>query len=108
LYLRRRSSEPAQDNEIGDGTTGVVVLAGALLEQAEQLIERGIHPIRIASGYEHACNVAIEHMRSVSDSVGWSKENIEPLIQIAMTSLGSKMYDLLVPRVRLTELALPV
>jgi T-complex protein 1 subunit epsilon len=83
----------SQDNEIGDGTTGVVVLAGALLEQAEQLIERGIHPIRIASGYEHACNVAIDHMRAVSDSVGWSKENIEPLVQIAMTSLGSKIVS---------------
>jgi T-complex protein 1 subunit epsilon len=36
----------SQDDEIGDGTTGVVVLCGALLEQAETLIDRGIHPIR--------------------------------------------------------------
>jgi T-complex protein 1 subunit epsilon len=36
----------SQDDEIGDGTTGVVVLCGALLEQAEALIDRGIHPIR--------------------------------------------------------------
>ncbi|CAI7992849.1 T-complex protein 1 subunit epsilon [Geodia barretti] len=34
----------SQDDEIGDGTTGVVVLAGALLEQAEQLLDKGIHP----------------------------------------------------------------
>ena len=34
----------SQDYEIGDGTTGVVVLAGALLEQAETLLDRGIHP----------------------------------------------------------------
>ena len=34
----------SQDQEIGDGTTGVTVLAGALLEQAEALIDRGIHP----------------------------------------------------------------
>lgn len=33
---------------VGDGTTGVVVMAGSLLEQAEKLLERGIHPIRIA------------------------------------------------------------
>nr|CAB3468207.1 unnamed protein product [Digitaria exilis] len=38
----------SQDYEIGDGTTGVVVMAGALLEQAEKLLERGIHPIRVA------------------------------------------------------------
>ena len=36
----------SQDDEIGDGTTGVVVLCGALLEQAERLIDKGIHPIR--------------------------------------------------------------
>ena len=36
----------SQDDEIGDGTTGVVVLCGALLEQAEALIDKGIHPIR--------------------------------------------------------------
>ena len=41
----------SQDHEIGDGTTGVVVLCGALMEQAEHLIDKGIHPIRIADGY---------------------------------------------------------
>ena len=44
----------SQDFEIGDGTTGVVVLAGALLEHAETLLDRGIHPLRIAEGYEMA------------------------------------------------------
>ena len=38
----------SQDFEIGDGTTGVVVMAGSLLEQAENLLDCGIHPIRIA------------------------------------------------------------
>lgn len=47
----------SQDDEIGDGTTGVVVLAGSLLEQAEYLIDMGIHPLRIAEGYEMACKV---------------------------------------------------
>ena len=41
----------SQDNEIGDGTTGVTVLAGALLEQAEKLLDRGLHPVRIAEGF---------------------------------------------------------
>ena len=40
----------SQDDEIGDGTTGVVVLAGALLEQAEKLLDRGLHPVRVAEG----------------------------------------------------------
>jgi T-complex protein 1 subunit epsilon len=40
----------SQDDEIGDGTTGVVVLAGALLEQAEGLLDKGLHPVRIAEG----------------------------------------------------------
>src|SRR6478609_7625464 len=48
----------SQDDEIGDGTTGVVVLAGALLEQAAELIDKGIHPIRIADGYDKACDIA--------------------------------------------------
>lgn len=47
----------SQDHEIGDGTTGVVVLAGALLEQAEALLDMGIHPLRVAEGYEMACKV---------------------------------------------------
>ncbi len=47
----------SQDEEIGDGTTGVVVLAGALLEQAGALIDKGIHPTRISEGYDVACGV---------------------------------------------------
>jgi T-complex protein 1 subunit epsilon len=81
----------SQDDEIGDGTTGVVVLAGALLEHAEALLDKGIHPIRIADGYEMACNIAVEHLKTIADKIEWSKENVEPLIATAMTSLGSKM-----------------
>lgn len=81
----------SQDDEIGDGTTGVVVLAGALLEQAEALIDKGIHPIRIAQGYDTACNIALEHIQTITDKIEWSKDDIEPLIKTAMTSLGSKM-----------------
>lgn len=69
----------------------MVVLAGALLEQAEGLLDKGIHPIRIADGYEMACQVATDHLKSVSEVVTWSKEDIEPLILATMTSLGSKM-----------------
>ena len=50
----------SQDQEIGDGTTGVVVLAGALLSEAEGLLDMGIHPLRVAQGYDMACKVATE------------------------------------------------
>ncbi|KFW80079.1 T-complex protein 1 subunit epsilon, partial [Manacus vitellinus] len=83
----------SQDDEIGDGTTGVVVLAGALLEQAEQLLDRGIHPIRIADGYEQAARIAIEHLDKISDSFPVDPQNIEPLIQTAKTTLGSKVVN---------------
>lgn len=81
----------SQDDEIGDGTTGVVVLAGALLEQAEQLLDKGIHPIRIADGFEMAAKCAVEHLKTIVDYFEGSNENREAYINIAMTSLGSKM-----------------
>jgi T-complex protein 1 subunit epsilon len=81
----------SQDDEIGDGTTGVVVLAGALLEHAEALLDRGIHPIRIADGYEMAAKVACENLDKISDNYPVDLNNLEPLIQTAMTTLGSKM-----------------
>jgi len=74
----------SQDDEIGDGTTGVVgrsrstvtvwlyltvVLAGALLSSALTLLDRGIHPIRIADGYEKACEVAVQELDRVADKV---------------------------------------
>lgn len=83
----------SQDDEIGDGTTGVVVLAGALLEQSEALLDRGIHPIRIADGFERACGVAVDHLDGISDQVEFSQENQSNLLRIAMTSLGSKIVS---------------
>lgn len=82
----------SQDDEIGDGTTGVVVLAGALLEQAADLIEKGIHPIRIADGYDQACEIAVPELDRISDRVEFTREQRDNLIKVAKTSLGSKMY----------------
>ncbi|KAI9219968.1 chaperonin Cpn60/TCP-1 family [Blastocladiella britannica] len=83
----------SQDDEIGDGTTGVVVLAGALLEQAEQLLDRGIHPIRISDGYERACQAALATLDKISDVVPWSKDDTSNLYKTAYTSLGSKIVS---------------
>ena len=83
----------SQDDEIGDGTTGVVVLAGALLEQAADLIDKGIHPIRIADGYDQACELAVAELDRISDRVEFSTEDTENLFEVAKTSLGSKMLE---------------
>ncbi|KIK99986.1 hypothetical protein PAXRUDRAFT_822170 [Paxillus rubicundulus Ve08.2h10] len=83
----------SQDDEIGDGTTGVVVLAGALLEQSEALLDRGIHPIRIADGFDRACAVAVDQLDRISERVDFSAENKENLLKTATTSLGSKIVS---------------
>lgn len=83
----------SQDDEIGDGTTGVVVMAGALLEQAEVLLNKGIHPVRIASGFETAAQVAIKHLETISDRVEFTKDNLDPLLTTAKTTLSSKILQ---------------
>lgn len=67
------------------------VLAGALLEKAEQLLDRGIHPIRIAEGYEMAALAAINELDRIAESFPVDLTNPEPLIKTAMTTLSSKM-----------------
>lgn len=83
----------SQDDEIGDGTTGVVVLASALLEQAADLMDKGIHPIRIADGYDQACEIAVGELDRVSDKVEFTRDNITNLKEVAKTSLGSKIVS---------------
>lgn len=83
----------SQDNEIGDGTTGVVVLAGALLEQAEKLLDKGLHPVRIFEGFEQAAEISYKHLESISDTVEFDKDNTVPLVDTAMTTLSSKIVN---------------
>ena len=67
-------------------------MAGALLEQAESLLDKGVHPIRIADGFEMAARHAIAHLEKIADTfpvVGAQ----EQLIQTAMTTLGSKIVN---------------
>ncbi|KAF4553003.1 T-complex protein 1 subunit epsilon-like protein [Elsinoe fawcettii] len=87
------SLSQSQDAEIGDGTTGVVVLAGALLEQAADLIDKGIHPIRIADGYDAACEVAVAKLDEISDTIPFTKSETSNLLKVARTSLGSKIVS---------------
>lgn len=83
----------SQDDEIGDGTTGVVVLASALLEQAADLMDKGIHPIRIADGYDQACDIAVQELDRISDTIPFSKDDASNLEKVAKTCLGSKIVS---------------
>ena len=57
------------DNEVGDGTTSVVVLAGSLLEKAEDLINKNVHPTVIVDGYRRASEKAIKILREISTEI---------------------------------------
>ena len=83
----------SQDNEIGDGTTGVVVIAGALLDQAQLLIEKGLHPLKITSGFEKSCEIAMKTIDKNSIDIDIQKNENEALVQCAMTALGSKIVS---------------
>ena len=84
----------SQDDEIGDGTTGVVVLASALLDQALELIEKGIHPIKVANGFDEASKLAIETLEMTATDVATDKQQFqEHLFKAARTSLGSKIVS---------------
>ncbi|SCV00139.1 LAMI_0G03136g1_1 [Lachancea mirantina] len=85
----------SQDDEIGDGTTGVVVLASALLDQAMELIEKGIHPIKIANGFDEAAKVAVAHLDKAADDIACGDRAAfhDYLFQAAKTSLGSKIVS---------------
>ncbi|KRZ48168.1 T-complex protein 1 subunit epsilon [Trichinella nativa] len=78
----------SQDEETGDGTT---VLSGALLQQAEFLLERGIHPVKIADGFDQASQIVCRHLDSISEKYPAVSDNKELLIQTAMTTLNSKI-----------------
>jgi T-complex protein 1 subunit epsilon len=83
----------SQDDESGDGTTGVVVLAGALLEQAQKLLDKGIHPLKIIEGYDKACEYALEHLDAISTEMNLTENEHENLKKAAKTALCSKVVS---------------
>lgn len=83
----------SQDDEIGDGTTGVVVFAGALLEQAMQLLDKGIHSSRISEGFEKACEVACKRLEQIADTLPVSKDHHDVLYKTARSTLNSKVIN---------------
>jgi thermosome len=77
-----------QDAEVGDGTTTVVMLAGKLLENAEKLIDKKIHPTVITKGYRIASEKAQEILREIALKITPNEEDV--LKQIAMTAMTGK------------------
>jgi len=77
-----------QDDMVGDGTTTSVVLASELLKKAEELIDQGIHPTILVSGYRKAAQKAVETINKMAVPVDINDR--KTLLKIALTSMSSK------------------
>ena len=77
------------DNEVGDGTTSAVILGGALMENAESLIEQNVHPTIIVDGYRRAGKKAKQYLQEIADGVTANDKTI--LKKIAKTSMQTKL-----------------
>ena len=78
----------AQDNEVGDGTTTAVILAGELLGKAEALLDKNVHPTVIIEGYKKASEKALEILDKLAIPVSITDD--KTLWEVAVTSLSSK------------------
>merc|ERR1711868_17841 len=81
----------AQDVEAGDGTTSVVVICGSLLEAADRLLKKGIHPTSISEAFQKAAAKSVEILTNMAIPVDLSDR--EKLLQSANTSLNSKVVS---------------
>lgn len=80
-----------QEDEVGDGTTTAVVLAGELLKNAQTLLEQNIHPTIISKGYRLAAEKAIEILEKISEDVTLKdKEILKNIAITAMTGKGAE------------------
>ncbi|MEM2092033.1 MAG: TCP-1/cpn60 chaperonin family protein, partial [Candidatus Bathyarchaeia archaeon] len=80
-----------QDKEVGDGTTSVVVIAGELLNKAEELLNKNVHPTVIIDGYRKAADKALEVLEKIAIPV--NPTDREFLRKVAMTSMASKIVS---------------
>ena len=90
-----------QEDEVGDGTTTAVVLAGELLKNAETLLDQDVHPAVIARGYRLAADKALEILDEMAEKITPKDENV--LKQIAMTAMTGKGAEY--AKEKLSELA---
>lgn len=85
----------SQDNEVGDGTTSVVLTAGELLKEAKQFIEEGMHSQVIIKGFREAKKICVDRIREISVKIAdkTPEEKRELLRKCAETSLNSKLIS---------------
>ena len=81
----------ATDNEVGDGTSSVVVLAGALIEKAEELIAKDVHPTIIVDGYRKSALKSIEIFNQIAQKI--DGRNKSELVKVAKTSMQTKLVS---------------
>ena len=79
------------DDEVGDGTTSVVVLAGKLLEKAQGLLDQNIHPTVIVDGYKAATDQALVFLEEIAIPV--KSKDKAMLKKVAMTTMATKMIS---------------
>ncbi len=79
------------DNEVGDGTTSSVVVAGSLLEKAEQLLNKDVHSSVIVEGYQAASEKALELLSQIAKQI--TPDDRSSLLKIAKTSMQSKLIS---------------
>jgi T-complex protein 1 subunit gamma len=80
-----------QDEEVGDGTTTVIILAGEILAQALPQLERNIHPVVIISAFKRALNDALEIIEKISLPVDVSDD--KAMFNIIRSSIGTKLVS---------------
>ena len=78
-----------QDNEAGDGTTTAVIISGELLNKAQELIEKNVHPTIIIDGYKKASEKALEVLEKIAIPVDLNSPDY--LKKVAITSMASKL-----------------
>ncbi len=79
-----------QDQEVGDGTTSVVIIAAELLKNADLLVKQKIHPTSVISGYRWACKLAVKYIQEHL-SIPVDDLNKEYIMNAAKTSMSSKV-----------------
>jgi thermosome len=81
----------ATDNEVGDGTTSGVILAGSLLERAEELINQDVHPTVVVDGYMKALEKAEQVLNKIAEKIDPTSR--ADLIKVATTSMQTKLVS---------------